>query len=56
MKTLSPRDLERDIKDTIFQMKANTMKSRHIKHLLKEAESMMKIPTRLTSKTQTWTS
>lgn len=52
-KILSPRDLERETKDTIYQMKAKTSKSRPIKHLLKEAELMTMIPTRLKSKT--WT-
>ena len=43
-KILSPRDLERDNKDTIYQMKVKTSKSRHIKHLLKEAVLMTMIP------------
>ena len=46
-KILSPRDLERDNKDTInYQMKVKTLKLRHIKHLLKEAVLMTMIPTR----------
>lgn len=50
-KILSPRDLERDNKDTIYQMKVKTSKSR----LVKEAVLMTMIPLKTRLKSKTWT-